>query len=49
MGLTAKRVQRLLSKGVAGDHYDAHGLRLEIRSPNDALSDRRQVAVDGAR
>ena len=32
--LSAKKVARLLSKGVRGNHFDGNGLRLEIRSAN---------------
>jgi integrase len=46
MRLTAKRVQRLLNKGVVGNHYDAHGLRLEIRSPK-AASWTTRYQIDG--
>lgn len=46
MRLTAKRVQRLLSKGQPGNHYDAHGLRLEIRSPK-AASWTTRYQIDG--
>jgi integrase len=46
MRLTAKRVQRLLSKGQPGNHYDAFGLRLEIRSPK-AASWTTRYQIDG--
>jgi integrase len=36
MGLTAKRVSKLLRKGAAGRHHDANGLNLKIVNRNNA-------------
>src|SRR5437588_10040630 len=46
MGLTAKRVAKLLRKGEPGRHLDARGLYLVVNSPTSAYWERR-YQLDG--
>jgi integrase len=46
MNLSAKKVAKLISKGVPANHYDGKGLRLEIRGKN-AASWTTRYQIDG--